>query len=223
MFHIDSNVAIVGVTVDVDASPVIARTRTGSVAIGVLLEQPLQVKTGTDRVVSQRRQNHGLSWLPDDMQHPADAIRNIQWRAACRKACGTTGQFHDEAFGRAAFKPNSTIGMQIRDIDLIQQKMHNVRIVPDTLCGERLAANQHSVSGVTVKNIVTEQGPLVVSVVQLAISYPRGSARIGHKIFVQCVHIDIDDGAAVGKKRVIQQNRLRRSRKNCPRGIGKHA
>ena len=160
--HLD--VSIMTELVQQYAVPVTGR-RTGRVAVVVRIDLRLTVRCAEARplaVVLQRRKHDGRSGLPDHLQHAADAVVNIQRTSRGREAGIAALQLHHQTLGRPALQSQTTVNVEVTDINRVEEHVHNVRVIPDALRGHRFAADFTAVDGIVFEIVVADQRTLIV-------------------------------------------------------------
>ena len=191
------------------------------------LDITARIETSPNRVVVQRCQHNWRLGLSKHLDSTADAIIDLQRTADRSEAClirnqGTvsvailTEQLHDQAGRGIAFQSQTAKRVKVRDIDRVLHDMHDVRVVPDALCGQCLAADQHAVDRVVRKTVVKDQRPLVISKALQPIDQPGGSSRVAIQIGIQGVDVDVDGRGIVVTNHVVDNYRLRTADVNRP-------
>ena len=205
-----------GVLIDFDSLPVARNTHRRTIVVRIPRRQTVGIEASSHGVIFQRCQNYRLTRLTNDLQTATNAISDIQCIAVDRKASRRDCiiQLNHETFSRLAFQSDPAEVMVIRNIDLIQHDMHNVRIVPHALRCHCFAADSHPVERIAAEAVVTYEWSLIVAESQFAICQTCLTALIHDEEIVQRRSVDIDARPNVRSEHVVQNYRLCSADKN---------
>ncbi len=98
--------------------------------------------------------------------------------------------------------------MEIRDVDAVENHMHNVRVVPYTFGSQAGSSYHHSVDGVIVQAIAHHQGAMVTEARWMDIRRSRRAAPIFDQRGVERVNINANGRPQVMTQDIVDQHRL---------------
>ena len=231
----DRHVAVVRHRQELEAPPIArGRRRRRSVVVRVLDRQAERVEAGTDRVVVERREDHGVARLPHHLHRAADPVVDVEAVACGREAGVRTKKFHDQARVRLAHEPHACVGVQILDDDLRAKHGDDVDVVPDALDDEFLAPHLHAARCAAGRparrridrvgdRVVADERPAVVVKAGVAVDRATGPARIGQLGIGERIGVDAHDRPEVVAEIVAEDHRLGPADEHGRRRVGSAA
>ena len=221
----DRHVAIVGVGHEREAAPVVGRgRREGAVGVGVLDDVAERVEAGPHGVVAERRDDHRIAGLAENLHRAADAVVDVEPVARGREAGGAAEQFDHQALGRLAHEPQAGRRVEVLDDDLARQHVRDVGVVPDALDGDLLAAHDQAGGGPAIRRIrhpvFADQRPEIVVVPRGAVDQPRAPAAVRQLDVRERVGVDADHGAGIRAEVVAHDDRLGTADEDGRRVVG---
>ncbi len=208
----NGDVAVVREWQELQAPPVACRRRRGrAVGVGVFRRQAERIEACADRVVLQRRQDHGVTGLTDHLHGTADPVIDVKAVAGRREPGISAGELHDEAGVGSAHEPDAGGSVEVLDDDLALQDINDVDVVPDALDGDLFAADLHAAEGAAGgpagggvdrvgDRVVADERAAIVVVPRVAVDVAGAAARIGQGDVGERVGIDAHDRAQVVAK-----------------------
>ena len=144
----DGDVRIIGERHELQAPPIAGRGDGGcAVVVGVFDRCPEGIETRPHGVVSQRRHDHRVAGLPEDLHGAADAVVDVGCGARGGKPGGRPLELHDEAGVGGREEADAGGGVEVVDQDLAHEDVDDVDVVPDTLHRDLLGADLHAADG----------------------------------------------------------------------------
>jgi hypothetical protein len=127
----DRDVAVVGEWQKLEAPPITGRRRRrGAVGVGVLRGQAERVEAGSDGVILERGDDHGIAGLTDHLHRATDPVVDVEAIAGRRESGIGTFKLHHEARVGSTDEPDAGGGVEVLDDDLALQDVNDVDVVP---------------------------------------------------------------------------------------------
>ena len=203
------NVAVVGVGKEPQAAPLARhRQRRGAVAVGIGDGAAHGVEAGSDRVVGERREDHRVARLADDLHGATDAVVDVDPLTGRGESRTRAAELHHQTGVRAAHQPQAGRGVEVGDDDLAAHHVDDVGVVPDTLDRDLAAADGHAGHSAGRDPVATDERAAVAVISGVAGCEAGAAARVGNLTRVERVGVDADQVAGIAAEVVADDHRL---------------
>ena len=146
--------------------------------------------------------------MSQDLQGTADAIVDIQRHAVGGQSGRRAQHLHDQAFPRAAQQPQSAERVVIEDLDLVEEDMDDIGVVPGRLGRQVRAPHDHAVGGIVAQAVEPDERAEVGVELREPLRQSRRAPWVRTIKRLHRVGVDADGRPQVVLEDVIHDHRL---------------